>query len=98
MTACIGSGILFVLFCIFLCNQELLFSVLQTHRPKVVKVITNNVFLTGVGAVLISENCCKFVRNQVVWCGAGAVWVGVLLNGGCSGQISFSKENSDSAL
>ena len=42
---------------------------------------------------------CGFVRVGMVW--GGAVWSGVVLDGGCLGQllgqVSFSKENSDSA-
>ena len=56
-----------------------------------VRVLANNVFLTGGGDFLIIGHCCRFVWGRVVWCGVGAVCISALLDGGCSGRIFLSK-------
>ena len=66
------------------------------------RFLTRNCFLDGaivfVMAVIVVG--CGFVRVGMVW--GGVVRSGAVLDGGCSGQllgqISFSKENSDSAI
>ena len=89
-SACIGAGVLFGRFFV-LRDKECVFSFLQAHYLKVVRVLTNNGFLTGGSDFVISVNCCRFVRGRVVWCGVGAVCIGALLDSGCLGRIFLSK-------